>query len=119
MKRLAMVLLCSLSVSPATVAASGTWQGKISDSRCASSHKNGPSTGGQILNDVECSELCVEAGAKFVLVTDNGVYAIANQDFKGLRANMDKMVQLDGDLKDTTLTVTKITPVPKKTSKKK
>jgi hypothetical protein len=114
MKRLAMALLFSLSASPTTFGPNGTWVGKVSDSRCGPSHKNGPATGGQVLNDAECVELCIESGAKFALVTDGGVYSIANQNFKGLRSNIGNTIQVDGGLEGTTITVTKITSVQKK-----
>lgn len=119
MKRFAMVLLISLWAAPATFGASGTWSGKISDSHCGLSHKEkGPSTGGQALTDLECAQLCISSGAKFVFVTDDAMYAIANQNFKGLRANISKTVQLAGDLDGTTITVSKISPIHKKASGK-
>ena len=118
MKRFAIVLLIGLWAPQATFGASGTWSGKVSDSICGPSHKNGPPTGGQQLNDVECTQLCIEAGAKYVFVTANGVYSIANQNFNGLRSNIGKTVQLEGDLEGTTITVTKISPVRKEASKK-
>jgi hypothetical protein len=62
--------------------------------------------------------LCIASGAKYVLVTDNAVYAIANQKFKGLGSIIGKTVQVDGDLESTTITVTKISPVQKKAPKK-
>ena len=112
MKRpLAMALLISLFGGSATFGAGGTWTGKISDSYCGQSHKNGPKTGGQILNDAECVEVCIASGVKYVLVTDHGVYAIANQNFKGLQTHIDEKVQLDGDLEGTTITVSKISRI--------
>ena len=119
MKRFAMVFLVSLWAAPAIFGASGTWSGKISDSHCGPSHKEKPPTGGQILNDIECAELCIVSGAKYVFVTDNGLYAIANQNFKDVRANIGKTVQLDGDLEGTTITVSKVSPIRKKASTKK
>jgi hypothetical protein len=118
MKRLAILLLINLSVAPATVGAAGTCLGKIGDSHCGPSHKNGPPTGGQTLNDEGCTELCVGSGAKYVLVTGDGVYSIANQKFKGLGSSVGKTVQVDGDLEGTTITVTKISPVHKKAPKR-
>ena len=119
MKRFAMVLLISLWAAPAIFGASGTWSGKISDSRCGLSHKEkGPSTGGQVMNDTECVGVCIASGAKYVFVTDNAVYAIANQNFKDVRANIGHTVQLAGDLEGTTITVTKISPIRKKASGK-
>jgi hypothetical protein len=120
MKRFAMVFLVSLLAAPTIFGASGTWSGKVSDSHCGPSHKEkGPSSGGQILNDAECAEVCIASGAKYVFVTDNAVYAIANQNFKDVRANIGKTVQLEGDLEGTTITVSKISPVRKKASTKK
>ena len=119
MKRLAMVLLIGLWAAPVTFGASGTWSGKISDSQCGLSHKaKGPSTGGQVLNDTECANLCLASGVKFVFVTDNGVYSIANQNFKDLRANIGHSVEIAGDLDVTTITVSKISPIRKKASGK-
>ena len=118
MKRLAMAMLLILSAAPATFGAGGTWLGKVSDARCGPSHKNGPSTGGQTMNDAECTALCAASGSKFVFVTDDAVYAIANQNFKGLGSNTGGTVQLDGDLEGTTITVTKISPARKKTPKR-
>jgi hypothetical protein len=120
MKRFAMVVLISLWSAPAIFGASGTWPGKVSDSHCGASHKeNGPPSGGQKLSDAECAELCIASGAKYVFVTDNAVYAIANQNFKDVRANIGgKTVQLDGDLEGTTITVSKISPIRKKASTK-
>lgn len=117
MKQLAMVMLLTLWSASVTFGAGGTWVGKVSDARCGPSHKNGPSTGGQILTDAECVDLCRTAGSKFVLVTDSGVYAIANQNFKGLSSNAGATIQVDGDLDGTTITATKISRPQKKTSK--
>jgi len=58
--------------------------------------------------------LCIESGAKLVLVTDSAAYSIANQNFKGLRSNIGNTIQVDGDLEGTTITVTKITSAQKK-----
>lgn len=107
-RKFAMMLLVSLPVTPAAYGESGTWLGKISDSRCGPSHKNGPSTGGQSLNDTECAELCIASGAKYVFVTENGVYAIANQTFKDVGANIGNRVQIDGELDGTRITVAKV-----------
>jgi hypothetical protein len=115
MKRLAMVLMISVLAAPAIFGASGTWVATLSDSHCGPSHKdNGPSTGGQILNDAECTALCIAAKAKYVLVANNAVYAIANQNFKGLGSYLAQTVQVEGDLDGTTVTVTKISKAPKK-----
>ena len=66
------------------------------------------------MNDAECTALCISSRAKYVFVTDNAVYAIANQNFKDVAANIGKTVQVVGDLAETTITVSKISPIPKK-----
>ena len=51
-------------------------------------------------------------------MTDDAVYAIANQNFKDVRANVGNTVQLAGDLEGATITVSKISPIRKKASGK-
>jgi hypothetical protein len=98
---------------------SGTWLGKISDSRCGASHSTAPPTvDGQVLTDAECTELCLAAGAKYVFVSDRNVYSIANQDHKELKRNIGQRVELVGDLAGTAITVSKISPTTKKESKR-
>ena len=46
------------------------------------------------------------------------MYAIANQNFKGLRANIANKVEVTGELDGTRMTVSKISPIRKKASKK-
>jgi hypothetical protein len=113
MKRFATVLLISLWAVPVTFGSSGTWVGTISDRMCGISHAKGP-YGGQGLTDTECLQLCIASKEPYVFVTDNAVYAMANQNFKDLRSSIGQKVQLDGDLDGTTITVSKISAVHKK-----
>ena len=55
---------------------------------------------------------------KFVFVTDDAVYAIAYQNFKGLRSNIANKVDVTGEPDGTMMTVSKISPIRKKVSKK-
>jgi len=89
-------------------AASRTLTGTISDSRCAMSHKAMAAQHRGNGTDAECSEACVKAGGKYVLISGGNVYTIVNQDLKNLAANAGKSVELTGDLQGTNITVAKI-----------
>ncbi len=89
-------------------AASMTWKGEISDSNCATSHQKVTQVHPS-LNNRSCTLACVGDGAKFVFVSDGKVLKIANQDLPALKANAGYTVQLTGDLKDDTITVSKVT----------
>ena len=52
--------------------------------------------------------MCVKKGANYVFVSGNEVRAIANQDFKDLQQFAGDTVKLTGDLKDNTITVSRI-----------
>jgi len=111
----AMIGLCA---APATFADSVRWEGRILDSKCggSGSHTTGPPTGSQMLTDAECTQLCIEAGAKYVFVSGGNVYSIASQKHKDIQANVGPIVQLAGDVNGSTITVSKISP-SKKASK--
>jgi peroxiredoxin len=98
-------LLASLAVL--TPAASMTWKGEISDSNCAISHQKVTQVHPS-LNNRSCTLACVGDGAKFVFVSDGKIFKIANQDLPALTANAGYTVQLTGNLKDDTITVSKI-----------
>src|SRR5262249_40401359 len=100
----AAVLL--LSVLPAR-AAEQTWSGKISDSACGAKHEEAAENTG-VMPDRECTQACVRGGSKYVLVVDKQVFQIANQDFKDLAAHAGHAVKMSGELKGTSITVSKI-----------
>jgi peroxiredoxin len=106
-----MRTVCTLSllVSLASFApaASMTWKGEISDSNCAISHQKVTQVHPS-LNNRSCTLACIGDGAKFVFVSDGKVFKIANQNLPALTANAGYTVQLTGDLKDDTITVSKI-----------
>ena len=56
---------------------------------------------------------CVDNGAKYVLLSGDRVYKIANQDFADLKAHAGHEVSVTGELKDDSITVSKI-EAPKK-----
>jgi hypothetical protein len=68
----------------------GTWTGKISDSKCGLSHKAAIEHGGGKMTAAECTEVCAKAGAKYVFTLGGKVYALANQDDKDLTLHVGK-----------------------------
>jgi hypothetical protein len=81
-----------------------TWAGKISDSMCGKTH----TMGGTKPDAAKCTVDCVKGGAKYVLVVGDKVYKIANQKFADLEKHPGVAVQVTGELKDDTITVTKV-----------
>ena len=90
-----------------SASAAQTWAGKISDSSCGTSHETMTEHGAK-MSDQQCTLACVKMGAKYVLASSDKVLKIANQDFKGLQQFAGDAVELTGDLKGDTITVTKI-----------
>ena len=86
-------------------------KGKISDSMCGAKHGKGEHAG-TAASDRECTEKCVKGGEKYVFVSGDKVYKIANQDFAGLKTHAGHEVLLTGDAKDDTITVSKIAMPP-------
>ena len=86
-----------------TYTAPQTWTGIISDAQCHGDH------GGEV-DEKECTEKCVKAGDKIVLVTDFGkkVWAIANQDFPGLVERGGATVKVTGELKGDAISISKV-----------
>ena len=85
-------------------AAPQTWTGDISDATCGRSHLK-MSQG--LFNNHECTLACAEKG-KFVFVTDDKIFEIANQDFAALKELAGEKVTLTGDLDKDAITVTKL-----------
>ena len=98
-------LLASLAAS--TLAASMTWKGEIGDSTCATSHQKVTQVHPS-LNSHSCTLACLGNGANLVFVNAGKVFKIANQDLPDLKANAGYTVELTGDLKDDTITASKI-----------
>ncbi len=95
-------------------AADKTWTGKISDSMCGASHAKMIAAHGG--TDRDCTLACTKAGGKFVFVTGDKVYNIANQDDADLQTHAGHTVNLTGDMKGDTITVSKIVMPAKKAS---
>src|SRR5216110_1496467 len=108
MKKPGFILAAALLVAHAGVfAAEQTWSGKIADSACGAKHEEAAGNQG-VMADRECTEACVRGGSKYVLVVDGKVFQIANQDNKDLATHAGHTVKVTGDLKDKTITVSKI-----------
>lgn len=102
--------ICALAAGillSATPALAATWTGTISDSMCGVKHQAGEHDGKK-MTDRDCTEACIKGGAKYVFVTGDKVFKIANQDFAGLKAHAGQKVTLTGDMKDDTITVAKV-----------
>ncbi len=104
MKILALAGMIGLA-APAFAASTVT--GIISDSMCAASH-DAMTEHGAKMNDKQCTQGCVQHGAKYVVVENGKVLQVANQDFKQLPTFAGDKVQVTGDVKGDTITITKI-----------
>lgn len=107
--------LCCLGLLAAfaSFASAATWTGEISDSMCGTSHAKMIS-GHAGMTDRDCTLACVKGGGKYVFVSDGKVYSIANQDLALLQVHAGHTVQLTGDMKGDTITVSNITMGAKK-----
>jgi len=105
---MAFVSVRSLSAAPET------WTGKLSDAMCGASHGQ---NGGTQEKDHDCAVKCVKGGSTYVFINnaDKKTYKIANQTFADLEKHAGHTVQLTGELKDGSITVSKIAmPAAKK-----
>lgn len=118
MKRLMMAAAITLLVAPGALAATGTWTGRIGDTMCGLSHAAAIEHGGGKMTEAQCTEACVKAGAKYVFMSSGKIYTIANQDDKDLALHAGKTVLLTGDMRGTTITVSKITKREKRSATK-
>ena len=109
--------LCCLGLLAGLVsvasAADKTWTGQISDSMCGASHQKMTSAHAG-MTDRDCTLACVKGGGKYVFVSDGKVYTIANQELALLQTHAGHTVQLTGDMKGDTITVSNITMGGKK-----
>src|SRR4051812_27943517 len=96
-----------LAIPSFSVPAEQTWSGKISDSACGAKHEEA-AEGQGVMADRDCTQACIRGGSKYVLVVDGKVFQIANQDNKDLAAHAGHAVKITGELKGSTITVSKI-----------
>ena len=114
MRSLALIFAALVLASTPTGAAEQTWTGKISDSACGAKHEEA-AEGNGVMPDRECTQACVRGGSTYVFVVAERegfsravVYQIGNQDNKDLATHAGHTVKLTGELKDKTITVSKI-----------
>jgi hypothetical protein len=97
----------ALLFAATSMAAEQTWTGQISDSACGAKHEEAVENEG-VMADRECTVACVRGGSKYVLVVDGKVLQIANQDNKDLATHAGHKVKMTGELKGSSITVSKI-----------
>jgi hypothetical protein len=97
-------------------AAEQTWTGKISDSMCGASHAKMMAQHPDAKTDRDCTLACVKDGGKYVFFSSGKVYNIENQDLALLQEHAGHTVQLTGEMKGDTITVSKIVMPEKKKS---
>lgn len=109
MKQLCIAVIASMLAVMSASAADQTWTGKISDSMCGAKHDAGAEHAGKKMSDRDCTLACVkEHNAQYVFVSKGKVYKVANQDFAGLEEHAGHTVNLTGDMKGDTITVSSI-----------
>jgi hypothetical protein len=84
----------------ATAAFGATWNGTISDSKCAAAHADASE------KSAACAQKCVKSGQQAVLVSDGKVYKIANQ--KKVLEHVGHKVEISGKARGETITVSKV-----------
>lgn len=92
----------------ATSCFAGTWTGQISDSACGASHAKMMGQHGTLKSNRDCTLGCIKGGSKYVFVSAGSVYQIENQSFADLEKRAGQMVELTGDMKGDSITVSKI-----------
>jgi hypothetical protein len=95
------------TLAAATVTAEQTWSGQISDSLCGAKHEEAAEGQGKMA-DRDCTLSCVRGGSKYVLVAEGKVLQISNQDFKDLQTHAGHNVKMTGEMKGSSIVVSKI-----------
>jgi hypothetical protein len=113
MKKGILVLALLFGVAVTAGAAPETWTGKISDAHCGAKHM---AMDGKQPSDRDCTTMCVKGGGKYVFVSKDKVYQIADQKDAALATHAGHTVLLTGEMKGDTITVTKI-EMPKEEKK--
>jgi hypothetical protein len=102
-----VIIAAAIILGAATMhAADQTWTGLISDDMCGAEHM--PGEHGKKMSARDCTIACVKDGSKYVFVAGGKVFKIANQDLEALATHAGETVRLSGQLKDETITVTRI-----------
>ena len=85
-------------------------RGQITDSVCAGGHTHA-SAELRNMSGRDCVRRCVELGAKYVFISDGIVYPIRNQDFQDLIRLAGQDVELEGEVRQKMLTVSRVSPL--------
>jgi len=107
----AAVAVASLMTGRLVSAAPETWRGKVSDAMCGASHG---AQGGTMEKDHDCAVKCAKKGGYvFVTMKDKKpvIFKIANQDLADITTHAGHEIDLTGELKGDTITVSKIAMV--------
>jgi len=107
MKKFVLFAAAILFAAAPAMAEEKTWNGVLSDSKCAGTHAKAEH-GSQADSDHDCATKCVAGGAKHVFVSGGKTYEIANQDFAGLKDHQGHSIALTGEMKGESITVSKI-----------
>ena len=119
MKKLVLLAAAILmSTAPALVAAEKTWDGVISDAKCAGKHSKDEHAA-TASGDHECSNKCIAGGQKAVFVAGGKTYEIANQDYAGIKDHSGHKIALTGEMKGDSITISKIEMKKAETEKPK
>jgi len=84
-----------------------TWSGRISDRLCGAKHE-AAAEGQDKMPDGECTNACVRGGSKYVLLSGDRKYQIANQNNPDLATYAGEDVRVIGELKGEVITVSRI-----------
>ena len=112
MKKALLCLAGAAFLAMAPLSAAETMKGTISDSGCATKH-SADKHGGNAKSHADCVKKCIDGGKQYVLLSGDKVLKIANQDFADLKAHAGQEVDVTGDVKEDTITISKI-ETPKK-----
>jgi hypothetical protein len=108
MRKLFLLVALLAFVTPALPqAAEETWKGTITDSMCGVKH-SADKHGSDATSHKSCVDRCIGRGGEYVFVTDGKPVKIANQSFEGLKTHAAQEVMLTGEMKDGSITVSKI-----------
>ncbi len=103
------ILLCVgvYALIVAVPQAAETMKGTLSDAMCGAKHA-AAKQGENAQKHQACIEKCAKGGEEYVFVAGEKVYKIANQNFADLKAHAGHEVNLTGEVKGETITVSKI-----------
>ena len=107
-----IALSAAVILATTVFSAEQTWSGEISDSACGMTHPEDADAagGGQAgpPDPHKCTLACVRGGSKYVFVSNGTVYQILDQKDPALQIHAGHVVKITGEMKDTTITVSKI-----------